>query len=220
MNMNPRFENSDRFVVKLNHTTGSAYNSTVKTATGGVHGKHGILKRIREFQNNKKIVGYFDSILIQPLIKHNTENKSICFDGECFGSNIPRKQGTHGHSFLPLPGHHTLKTYAESMIEKFREVCPSLIRDQLLRVDHFCEDPADVNDELFSYLLNEVEGYEAQNVCERFDEVQTHILNRWIHEINMLVKCHLRNINHPLSNFFETNIEFNTSNIKFSEADI
>jgi hypothetical protein len=77
------------------------------------------------------------------------------------------------------------------MIEKFREVCPSLIRDQLLRVDHFCEDPADVNDELFSYLLNEFEGYEAQNVCERFDDVQSLILNRWIHDINMLVKCHI-----------------------------
>ena len=73
--MDSRFKNENRFVVKLNHTTGSAHNSTVKTATGGIHGKNGILKRIREFRKNKKIVGYFDSILIQPLIKHNTENK-------------------------------------------------------------------------------------------------------------------------------------------------
>ena len=28
---------------------GQAYNSTVKTGTGGIHGKSGILKRIREF---------------------------------------------------------------------------------------------------------------------------------------------------------------------------
>jgi hypothetical protein len=104
INMNPRFKNENKFVVKLNHSTGSAYNSTVKTATGGIHGKCGILKRIREFRNNRKILYYYDSLLIQLLVKHNTEDKLICFDGECYGGNVPRKHGTHGNSFLPMPG--------------------------------------------------------------------------------------------------------------------
>jgi hypothetical protein len=90
-----------------------------------------------------------------------------------------------------------------------------LIGDQLLRIDHFCEDPADVpNIELmdsvdkFPYLMNEVEGYEALNSCENFVQVQARILNHWLQIINELIKCHLRRINHPLSSFFDTNEEF------------
>jgi hypothetical protein len=210
INMNPRYSNENRFVIKLNNTTGSAYNSTVKTATGGINGKHGILKRIQEFRNNRTVIGYFDTLLIQPLIKHNTENKSICFNGECFGSNVPRKKGIHGNSFFPLPGHASFDQYAEQVITKFKAVCPSLIADQLLRIDHFCEDPSDVDSDMdtFNYLLNEVEGYEAQNVCHRFDEVQARLLHHWVNDINQLVKCHLRRIDHPLSNFFDTSEAF------------
>ena len=208
INMNPRFANENKFVVKLNHSTGSAYNSTVKTATGGIHGKCGILKRIREFQNNKRILGYYDTLLIQPLIKHNTEEKSICFDGECFGANIPRKHGSHGNSLLPMPGHISLNTYAELMVRKFKEACPSLIGDQLLRIDHFCEDPVDVPETEFPYLMNEAEGYEALNTCDKFVQVQARILNHWVQDINELVKCHLRRSNHPLSKVFDNSVEF------------
>ena len=88
----------------------------MKTATDGIHGKSGILKRIREFQNNKRILGYYDSLIIQPLIKHNVEEKSMCFDGECFGANVPRKKGSHGNSFLPMPGHESLNRFAELMV--------------------------------------------------------------------------------------------------------
>jgi hypothetical protein len=107
------------------------------------------------------------------------------------------------------------------MIKYFKDACPSLIADQQLRIDHFCEDPSDVNwdttNSPFSYLLNEVEGYEAQNVCDRFDEVQARIINHWVQDINNLVKCHLRRINHPLSTFFSTNEEFNIFDFKMSD---
>jgi hypothetical protein len=147
-------------------------------------------------------------LLIQPLIKHNTENKSICFDGECFGAN-PRKQGSHGSSFFPLAAsHESYKTYAEKMVSRFREACPALIADQLLRIDHFCDDPADFDDIILAYLLNEVEGYEAQNVCPKADQVQGRLLMHWVKDINDGVKCHLRRINHPLSEFIHANKEF------------
>ena len=80
-----------------------------------------------------------------------------------------------------------------------------------MRIDYFCEDPVDVNDGIFPayhYLLNEVEGYESQIACHRFDDVQTRILNSWVQNINQLVKCHLRRINHPLSLFFDNSEEF------------
>ncbi len=180
----------------------------MKSAFGGIHGKIGILKRIREFRNNKRIVGYYDSLLIQPLIKHNSENKSICFNGECFGAN-PRKQGSQGKSFFPpVPIHPSFDAYAERMVLSFREACPSLIADQLLRMDYFCEDPADVDGIMEAYLLNEVEGYEAQNICPNFVQVQARILNKWVQDINSGVRCHLRRINHSLSEFIENSKEF------------
>ena len=85
-----------------------------------------------------------------------------------------------------------------------------MIADQLLRVDYFCENPEDVNVPGPAYLLNEVEGYEAQNVCPDFDQVQARIINHWIQDIDSLVKCHIRRIKHPLSEFIENNKEFNT----------
>jgi len=203
--------------VKLNHTTGSKNNSTVKSAFGGIHGSKGILKRIQEFRRNKRIVGYFDSLLIQPLIKHNTENKSICFNGECFGANAPRKHGSQGRSFFPpTPIHESFNIYAEQVVSNFRQSCPFLIADQLLRADYYCEDPDDC--EIFpSYLLNEVEGYEAQNVCPNFDHVQARILNHWVQDINNSVKCHLRRINHPLSKFIHENKDFDIVVFKIRE---
>ena len=210
INANPRFRNENKFCIKLNHTTGSKHNATVKSAFGGIHGKIGILKRIREFRNNKRIVGFYDSLLLQPLIKHNTENKSICFNGECFGAN-PRKQGSQGQSFFhPFPMHPSFDMYAERIVSRFREACPSLIADQLLRTDYFCEDPTDVAKNITdeNYLLNEVEGCEAQIACPKFVQVQARILNKWVQDINSCIKFHLRRNNHPLSQFIDTNEEF------------
>jgi hypothetical protein len=199
---NPRFANNGRYCVKLNHTTGSKHNSTVKSSSGGIHGKVGILKRIREFQRNPRILGYFDSILIQPLIKHNTENKTICFNGTSYDSNTPRKKGSYGTSFFPpCPIHDSFDEYAERMILQFKKACPNLIANQLLRIDYFCEDPEDVNGRIEAYLLNEVEGYESQILCPNLDQVQAFILNRWVEDIDSCVKCHLRRINHPLIEF-------------------
>ena len=164
-------------------------------------------------------------MLIQPLVKHNIENKSICFDGKCFGSN-PRKKGSQGSSFFPpVAAHTSFNAYAERIISRFKESCPSLIADQLLRIDYFCEDPADVSnvhptdfdDVDPSYLLNEVEGYEAQNVCPNFDQVQSRILISWVKDINNCVKYHLYRINHPLSDFIHNNEEFDTVTFKISD---
>ena len=217
INADPRFKNDNKFCIKLNFTTGSKHNSTVKSSFGGIYGKLGILKRIREFRNNKRIVGYFDSLLIQPLIKHNTENKSICFDGECFGAN-PRKQGSQGTSFFPpVPIHESFNIYAKRIISRFREVCPYLIADQLLRIDYFCEDPADFDEVVPAYLLNEVEGHEAQNNCQKADQVNGRILMHWVKDINNCVKCHLRRINHPLSEFIHSNNEFDVVAFQISD---
>ena len=213
INADPRFENDGKFCVKLNFTTGSQHNSTVKSSFGGINGKNGIIKRIREFRNNKRIVGYFDSLLIQPLIKNNTENKSICFGGECYGAN-PRKQGSHGASLFPPAGHESLNTYAERMVSQFRAACPSLIADQLLRIDHFCENFDEVDP---AYLLNEVEGYESLNACPKLDQVQGRILMHWVKDINDCVKCHLRRINHPLSEYVHANKEFDVAALMMSD---
>ena len=94
------------------------------------------------------------------------------------------------------------------MVSRFKDACPSLIVDQLLRADYFCEDPADFSEVVPAYLLNEMEGYEAQNLCPKIDQVQARILNRWVQDINSCVKCHLRRINHPLSEFIHNKKEF------------
>jgi hypothetical protein len=103
------------------------------------------------------------------------------------------------------------------MVRKFREACPSLIADQLLRIDYYCEDPDDFNDVIPAYLLNEVEGYEAQTLCPELDKVRGRILNHWVQDINACVKCHLRRINHPLSEFILKNKEFEFVIFKTSE---
>jgi hypothetical protein len=96
------------------------------------------------------------------------------------------------------------------MVSRFRAACPALIADQLLRIDYFCEDPADFDEVIPAYLLNEVEGYESQNVCPNFDQVQARILIHWVKDINNCVKYHLRRNNHALADFIHNNKEFDT----------
>ena len=81
----------------------------------------------------------------------------MCFNGKFICRN-PHKDGDgKGESTL---GHDdaVLGAIAEEMISKFKDAHPELIADQILRVDFFRDSRTG------RYILNEVEGFDAQVV--------------------------------------------------------
>jgi hypothetical protein len=187
----PSFSNEQKkFIVKLPYSTGSAYNATVKSCIG----LPGILKRIEEFQNNPRVYGYFPYIIIQPFVTDNTEAKIVCFDGKAISRN-PNKRGSSGRSLLGKGGTSTpmLFEFAEEVITKLRVRCPSLISDQVLRVDMFQKSDTGL------LIVNEVEGFEAQNVAGYGGDTQFIVSNMtqnyWESAVTNLIDYHIKSMN-------------------------
>jgi hypothetical protein len=118
------------FVVKLNHTSGSHYGVYVKFAIG----VDGILAMIAEFTNNSSIFGFYSNVLIIPRIPRNTQASIVLFNGKAVLQN-PKKMGKGRLSPFARTPEAQLFAFAQDVVRDLKRVCPSLIADNLMRVD-------------------------------------------------------------------------------------
>jgi hypothetical protein len=193
INSDPRFRTkSQSFAVKLSYTTAAHHGNTVKRAHGGLSG---ILQKIKEFTNNPRVYGYFEDIIIQPLILRNREASVVCFDGVPKFRN-PHKEG-HKNQPSPFPQHakdELFFGFARKVISDVRSACPSLIADQILRVDFFGERLPDGS---LRFLVNEIESLEARlwgvGVLsgDRLSEIKEMGTLYWYQQIDTMIECHL-----------------------------
>ena len=152
-------------------------------------GIQGILKKIEEFKNNDRIFGYIPYAVIQPFIHDNTEAKIICFNGKAVSRN-PNKRGSSGKSVLGGPKNTPfLSKYAEDVIKHLKDSCPNLISEQMLRVDVFQSSKTNL------LIVNEIEGFEAQNVGTRTGNsqlaVNSLIEEYWVKTVTKLIEYHI-----------------------------
>lgn len=185
-----RFKNDDKWVVKLPYTTGSSHRRSVKPS---YNGRSGILKSIREIKNNPMYFGYIDHAIIQPMAHYNEEASVFIFDGEAIFRN-PHKDGWIKKSPFNRVSDSVLFEFAEEVVRKLKEVCPELIANQVLRIDFF-GDLCETGELVF--IVNEVEGYEAQqwgiraNAITKIAELRDKEKAHWKFEIETLIECHL-----------------------------
>ena len=114
----------------------------------------------------------------------------VCFEGKFLCRN-PHKEGS-GYGKSNLGGvDAVLGDVAEDMIQRLRDADPSLIADQILRVDFFRDTKSG------RYILNEVEGFNAQVVGMRSGDGAGNAMNLakiyWREQTKSLVKYHLNN---------------------------
>lgn len=143
-----RFE-LGKFVVKLNHTSGSHYGSYVKFATG----VDGILEMITELTNNKDIFGFYSEVLIIPRIPRNTQASIVLFNGKAVLQN-PLKKGTDHRSPFSGATQSQFYTFAEEIVGDIKRVCPALISDNVMRVDFH----GVIHGGKLHFLVNSIEG--------------------------------------------------------------
>jgi len=185
-----RFKNENKFVAKLPYTTGSAHRRTVKPS---MDGKPGILKCIQEFTNNERVLGYIDTVVIQPMAHFNKEASVILFGGKAQYRN-PHKSGTIKKSVFNHAPDSVFFEFAENVVRKLQEICPQLIADQVLRVDFF-GDLSETGELVF--IVNEIEGYEAVqwgtgvNAISKTGSMNIKEQAYWEAEIETLIECHL-----------------------------
>ena len=177
----------------MSYTTAGHHGNTVKRSVGGVSG---ILKKLQEFKNNKRIFGYIDDVVIQPLLLSNREASVVCFDGEPKFRN-PHKGGHKGQR-SPFPRStkdSVFFDYARRVIREVRSACPELIADQILRVDFFGER---LPDGTIGFLVNEIESLEARlwglrtTAGTRLAEVENMVEEYWYEHVDTLIECHVQ----------------------------
>ena len=185
-----------KFKVKLSYSIGSLTNETTKTATGGVFGENGIIKKLQELHNNPLICGYIEDVFVEPYISENGEVKMNCFNGEAIFPN-KRKRASNGSSPFPkAPNAPELLAFAEEVIAVLRAGSRCIMVDGLLRVDFF---------RLRSngkYYVNSVSGYEAEvdgvGLGNKWNALQTKCVHWWIKELNAGMLFQLKRIKHFL----------------------
>ena len=116
----------------------------------------------------------------------------ICFDGKFLGRN-PHKEGSgEGRRSTLGSNDRALGDIAEDMIAQFKAAHPELIADQVLRVDFFRDSKSG------RYILNEVEGFNAQLVGIKSGDpawvAMTKAKLYWKENIIKLAKKHLSSI--------------------------
>ena len=185
------YSNNDKFVCKLPFTTNGSHNSTVKFAVG----YPGILESLKQFQRNINIGGYITYAMIQPRIPENTEAKIICFNGIARFRN-PNKRSSDGRSPFGGIEEKVFFDFAEHVISVLRRVCPELITDQVLRIDIF-----GFRDRPGEFIVNEIEGYEAQRTARgvkagaKCSGLLNDLEDYWYNTLCELVEHHISIIN-------------------------
>jgi hypothetical protein len=186
---NPIYCNGNQFVCKLPFTTNGRHNSTVKYCVG----YDGILEMLTQFQNNANIGGYIMYAMIQPKIPDNTEAKIICFNGKAVFRNL-NKKSSNGRSPFGGVKDEAIFHFAEHVISILRSVCPELITEQVLRVDIF-----GFRNRPGVYIVNEIEGYEAQRTAKgakagvKVGKLATDVEDYWYNVLCELVEYHINN---------------------------
>ena len=188
---NPIYSNNDRFVCKLPFTTNSKHNSTVKYVVG----YDGILAALRQFVSNVNIAGYITYAMIQPRIPNNAEVKIICFNGKAKFRNMYKK-ATDKNALSPFKGVNLKEffDFAEHIIAVLRRICPELITDQVLRIDMF-----GFRDRPGVFIVNEIEGYEAQRTgtglkaAAQLGRLSADVETYWYNTLCELVEYHIDN---------------------------
>ena len=187
--INPWYNNNNQFVCKLPFTTNGGHQSTVKFAVG----YDGILEMLGQFQENVNIAGYITYAMIQPRIPENTEAKIICFNGIAKFKN-KNKRSTDGRSPFGGVKNKVLFDFAEHVISVLRRVCLELITDQVLRVDIF-----GFRDRPGEFIVNEIEGYEAQRTATgvkagvQLARLSKNVEDYWYNTLCELVEYHINN---------------------------
>ena len=105
-------------------------------------------------------------------------------------SRNPNKRGSSCKSVLGGPKSTPyLSKYAEDVIRHLKDSCPNLISEQMLRVDVFQSSKTNL------LIVNEVEGFEAQNVGTYTGNsqfvVNSLIEEYWVKTTTKLIKYHI-----------------------------
>jgi hypothetical protein len=157
-----------------------------------VIGFDGVLCALREFMENESIFGYIHYAIIQPEVPENAEVKIVCFDGVP-AMKCKTKKGKSNRSPFGRAKREVFFDFARCVISTLRRVCPEIVSFQVLRIDifGFRGRPGD-------FIVNEVEGYEAQKAGVGVDSgvEEGRILQKleeyWTNLIYDLVEYHIK----------------------------
>ena len=97
--------------------------------------------------------------MVQPRIPNNAEAKIVCFNGKAQFKNLIKRSDTGQSPFKGVKDKEFFD-FAEHVIGILRRVCPEVITNQVLRIDIF-----GIKDCPGMFIVNEVEGYEAQRTA-------------------------------------------------------
>jgi hypothetical protein len=192
MEAHPVWSNQGRYKVKLSYSTGEQYPEKCKTSFNGLPG---ITTCIVSLYNNDNVRGYFEEVLVGPLVKESAEVKMVCFDGVALFANKRKRAAEGGSAFPRGTMDSRLTTFAEQVVGAIKANCDYAIADQVLRVDFFCDRSSD------KYYVNSVSGFDAEaegvGIGSNYASVVANCEAWWFVMVDKLIKHHLLRINHP-----------------------